>query len=81
MKDMRGLVVGVCTLVEVGCILGLARIANKRNRDAYNAEMECLNKEVELSLAECSNAIKDYKIALLEKEIKELKNEVEEEES
>lgn len=75
-EKIRKIVFGVGTLIELGCIATLAAIGLKRNQDAYNAEMECINLEL-------ANIHKDIKISMLEHDLKQLKaeHEVKEEEA
>lgn len=63
---------GVCEVIQLGCVLGLAGIALKRNQDAYDASCERLN-------AELDNIAKDIEIHKLEREVKELKEKYESE--
>lgn len=76
---IKDLVLGVCTLVEVGCIIGLAGLGFKRNNDWYKAECELINTQCELYNAEIQNIVKDSKIKQMENEIKQLKAKYEEE--
>lgn len=71
MKKFDGLIAGLCTVVELGCIIGLAGIGLKRNEDAYKAEMKC----VDLTL---DNIMKDCEIYDLKHEIEQLKKNEEE---
>ena len=63
----------VCGVINLGCILGLAGIAFKRNKDAYDASCQLLD-------AEFKNIEKDIKIHSLEYEVKQLKKKYESEE-
>ena len=73
---IKGLVTGVCTLMELGCIAALAGIGLKRNNDCYKAEMKLIDAELELIKSEVNNETKDYEIQKLKNQIKELqKNE------
>lgn len=74
---IKGVVVGLCTLVELGCIAGLAAIGLKRNNDCYKAEMKLIDSEFNLAMAKMDNVEKDIKIAEMEEELKSLKNEEE----
>lgn len=74
-NKLKDLVVGVATLIELGCIAGLAGIAFKRNNDCYKAECELISTKAELFCKEMEQIDKDYKIKKLEKELKELKGE------
>lgn len=83
MNDMKDFVVKLCTIVELGCLAGLAGIALKRNKDAYDAEMKSAYADLALTFAKMDNELKDLQIEQLEKQVEELKgeNSVEEEES
>ena len=65
-EKLRGIVIGVGTLMEFGCITALAYIGLKRNQDAYEAEMKCLNLEL-------NNIAQDIEIHSLKREIEKLK--------
>lgn len=67
-EKLRKIIFGVGTLVELGCIATLAAIGLKRNQDAYNAEMKCIDLEL-------ANIRKDVKISMLEYDLKQLKKE------
>lgn len=69
---IKGLVTGVCTLMELGCIAALAGIGLKRNNDCYKAEMKLINTELELIKSEVNNETKDYEIRKLKAKIEEL---------
>lgn len=74
-EKLRGIVIGVGTLIELGCIATLAAIGLKRNKDAYNAEMKCCELEL-------NNMVLTTENMVLKHEIKELKEqEVKEEEA
>lgn len=75
---MNKTIVGICTLIELGCITALAAIGLKRNKDAYNAELKAIDAEGKLFLAKMENHDKDYEIAKLKKELNELKTQGEE---
>lgn len=76
MKDkINGLIVGVCTLVELGCIIGLAGIGLKRNNDCYNAELKLIEREADLTYATVDILRKDAEIAELKAKLKELQGE------
>ena len=45
-EKLRGIVFGVGTLIELGCIGALAYIGLKRNNDAYEAQMQCIDLEL-----------------------------------
>lgn len=66
---MQGIIRKICTVVEVGCILGLAGIALKRNNDAYNAEIELNNTKCELTKARLYGVLKEAEVWSLEKEL------------
>ena len=70
-------VVGLCTLVELGCITALAAIGLKRNNDCYKAEMELLDCETKLIWTEIDVIRKDAEIKELKKELEGLKGEEE----
>lgn len=56
--------------IELGSIIGLTHLALKRNRDAYDAQMEC----IDLSL---QNLAQDIEIHSLKRENELLKKEME----
>lgn len=64
-KDSLVVLAGV---VNLGCIVGLAAIGLKRNKDCYNAECKLLHEQLD-------NISKAVKIESLETEIKKLKGE------
>lgn len=66
-------IIGVCTTIEMVCLTTLGAIALKRNRDAYKAEIKCINAEGELFRAKVDGIFKDVQIKILEKELAELK--------
>lgn len=68
MKKLDGLLAGLYGVVNLGCILVLAGIGLKRNEDAYNAEIKCIDLELE-------NIHKDVAISMLEYDLKQLKEE------
>ena len=65
---MRKVMIGICTVVELGCIWGITGIALKRNK-------ECLNAERELLQSKLNGFIKDLEIMTLKQEIEQLKKE------
>ena len=77
-NKIKDLVVGISTLVELGCIIGLAGIGLKRNNDCYKAEMELVDAKLKLGLAEIEKFDKDCEIEKLKKELENVKAENEE---
>lgn len=75
--NMKNLVVGACTLVELGSIIGLAVIGLKRNEDCYKAEMKLIESEADLIFANIDILRKEAEIEELKKELANLKNEEE----
>lgn len=75
MNKLDKFLAGVGFAMEIIGIAGLAGIALKRNKDCYNAEMQLVQKEGELFLANLHNEIQKRQIEELEKEISELKSE------
>ena len=71
---IHDLIVGVSTLVELGCIIGLASIGLKRNNDCYKAEMELLDTKLKLGLTEIEKFDKDCEIEKLKKELENVKS-------
>lgn len=63
-------------VIELGSIIGLTSLALKRNNDAYNAQMECLDLELK-------NLALDIENYSLKRENERLKkeNEIKQEES
>ena len=76
---MNRLITGVCTLVELGCMLALGGIALKRNNECYKAECKAAEMEVKLIFTELESYLKGSEIERLKKELEELKGEKEEE--
>lgn len=68
MPKLEKVVTGVLTLVELGGIMALTGIALKRNQDAYEAEMKCIDLELK-------NINLDVANFMLEHDLKELKKE------
>ena len=75
---MNKLITGVCTLVELGCMLALGGIALKRNNECYKAECKANELEVKLIFTELESYLKGSEIERLKKELEELKGEKEE---
>lgn len=71
---MNKFIVGLCTVVELGCITGLAAIGLKRNNDCYKAECKAIDLEFKLGLTEIERDMKDCEIKRLKKELDELKS-------
>ena len=71
---MNKFIYGVCTIIELGCIVSLAGIGLKRNNDAYKAECKRIEAECNLMRCEIDGVLKDMKIKQLEEELAELKN-------
>lgn len=74
-NKINGLIVGVSTLAELGCVIGLAGLALKRNKECYEAECKLIKRELELSLANLDGLQKDIEIAELKDELNKLKEE------
>lgn len=74
MNKFDRIMVGVCEVIQLGCILGLAGIALKRNNDAYEASCRALNAEID-------GVAKEVEIWRLEREVKQLKEKYESEEN
>ena len=70
MNNIKSIVIGACTLVEIGCIATLAAVAIKRNNEAYEAEKEC-------TVLTIRNLVKDLQIDDLKREVKDLKDKYE----
>lgn len=70
---MNKFIFGLCTAVELVCIGGLAAIGLKRNNDAYNAEVKCVELEWKILTKELDLVTKDMEIEALKKELKKLK--------
>jgi hypothetical protein len=68
----KDLIVGVCTLVEMGCVIALAGIALKRNNDCYEAQVELADAKLNLTLAELKNVDKDLEIRALKTKLEEV---------
>lgn len=70
---MNKFIYGLCTIVELGCIVGLAGIGIKRNNDAYKAECKRIEAECNLMRSAIDGVLKDMKIKQLEEELEKLK--------
>ena len=70
---MNKFVIGVCNVVQLGCIIALAGIGLKRNQDCYEAEKELINVKVDLFKARVENEIKNVEIKHLKEELDKLK--------
>lgn len=70
--SMKNVVLGVCTLVEVGCVAALAGIGLKRNNDCYKAECKLADAEIKLAFSEMDCGLKACRIKQLEDQIKDL---------
>lgn len=75
---MNKLITGVCTLVELSCMLALGGIALKRNNECYKAECKASNLEVKLIFTELENELKECEIERLKKELEQLKGKTKE---
>lgn len=75
---MNKFVFGLCTLVELGSIVGLAYIGLKRNNDCYKAECRAINAEFDSMIKDVELGTKDLEIKQLKKELAKLKGEKEE---
>ena len=71
---MNKFIVGVCSVVELGCLIGLAGIAFKRNNDCYKAECELISEQTKHIHTEIECMEKDYEIKALKKELEKLKS-------
>lgn len=76
-KKLNSFVVGCCQLLELASIVGIAGIALKRNKDAYNAEMKHFETEMKLLNEEMVNWSNEREIERLKKKIEELENQKE----
>lgn len=70
MKGKIGYIINVATYL--GCVLGLTGIALKRNKDAFDAQMECIGLECKLYAAQADNLNKDAEIKQLKAKIEKL---------
>lgn len=70
---MNKVIGGICTFVELGCILTLAGITLKRTNDCYKAECELAKANINLACSEIGGILKDARIRTLEQELEELK--------
>lgn len=75
---MNKLVVGLCTVVEMVCLGGLAGIALKQNNDCYKAQCKLIDSELNCLSTEIELAIKNAEIRKLKEELAELKSQKEE---
>lgn len=76
---MNKFLYGVCTILELGCVISLAGIGLKRNNDAYKAECKRIEAECNLMRCEIDSVFKDMRIKQLEEELEELKSKYKEE--
>lgn len=72
---IKDIVVGVCTLVEVGCVLALGGIALKRNKDCYDAECALVDEKLKHGLTQLKLIDKDYEIAQLKAKLRKSEKE------
>lgn len=72
---MNKFIVGVCTLIEMGCIVALAGIGLKRNNDCYKAEVKLGETRMDLAASELKCFAKDLEINDLKKQLKNLQKE------
>ena len=70
---MNKFIVNLCTLVELGCIVGLAAIGLKRNEDCYKAECKLIDEQYEHFMTQMKCIDKDYEIKVLKKELEKYK--------
>lgn len=71
MKGKFGMTISLVTYL--GCVIGLTGVALKRNKDAFNAQMENIGLKCDLYATQADNVLKDAKIKQLEVEIDDLK--------
>lgn len=74
---MNKLIVGICTIVEVGCLLSLGGIALKRNNECYKAQRGQINAEFKNIGLELECILKDAEIRNLKEELAKFKKEEE----
>lgn len=77
MTKFEKFVYGVCTLIELGSIIGLAGMALKRNQECYEAEIKAINLEAELCKKEIDGIYKNAEIKKLKQEVADLKTKYE----
>lgn len=77
MGKIEKIAVGLCKLVEIGSIIGLAAIGLKRNHDCYNAECENIKLRCDALKKDVDMVYKDAEIRVLKREIETLKNKCE----
>lgn len=65
---LRGILTGIAGIVNLGSIIALAGIGLKRNQDAYEAQMECIELELK-------NIAQDIEIHSLKREVAKLRGE------
>lgn len=70
---VKDVVVAAATLVEFGCVVGLAAIGLKCNNDCFKAECKLINEEYDHALTKIECMAKDVKIETLEKELEKFK--------
>jgi hypothetical protein len=76
MKDkIEQVVAGLASVVELGCIIALAGIGLKRNKDCYDAECKLLEREMDLTYATVDIIKKDAEIVELKNRLKKCEEE------
>ena len=71
MKGKLGTIIGLA--VYYGSLIGLYAMATKRNKEAFEAQMECEVLNAELRNANIDNELKELEIKQLKAEIENLK--------
>ena len=72
---MNKFIVGVCTLVELGCVMVLAGIGIKRNNDCYKAEIKLCEATTKLLSSELQCYVKDLEIEELKQQLENVQEE------
>jgi hypothetical protein len=65
--------------VELGCLIGIAGIALKRNNDCYKAQCELVDEQMAHFKTQIDMIDKDYEIKVLKKELEKVKSQEKEE--
>ena len=58
-----------CKIVELGCIVGLAAIGLKRNRDCFIAQCKLIDEQIEHTTTKFESSMKDVRIKELEQKL------------
>ena len=77
MNKNEKFVTGLLTVVELVGVIGLTKIALKRNQDAYEAQMKCVDLEFKNLALDVENYHLKFENERLKKEVADLKADIE----